>query len=363
VKHTLGTTVAWPYAVSAADVDGDGDLDVLSATSTPVAGDVLVWWENDGATDPGFTPHTLAEGDGGHVSLLGADLDGDGDLDIVAAGSPTRVSWFRNRGGQVALPTIDVAQKVLGGGQLEDLLAIDLVHRGRAGDTDVELAALGLRFADGEGQALAVAQVQALIASLFLVLDDGDGRLSGGDPAVVSLATDDVAFTLDGDGVLLWSLPDGDPDLRAAFGSPRQYFVVVETTPDAELQDPSVFQLTHVLPDLLSDPFGAPSRAEDADRDLPLRLEPAADVGTGPIDTELTSASCRAPFDLVLEERTIDDAVVCEAGLEIRAGDGVRVESTGELTLRAGRTVRLSSGFSVAPGGGLQVAIDESLEP
>ena len=41
------------YSVFAADVDGDGDLDVLSASFYD---DTIAWYENDGSQN--FTPHT-----------------------------------------------------------------------------------------------------------------------------------------------------------------------------------------------------------------------------------------------------------------------------------------------------------------
>ena len=48
-----------PYSVYAADVDGDGDMDVLAAAQ--IRADYVVWYENNGAAI-GWTRHTIDSG-------------------------------------------------------------------------------------------------------------------------------------------------------------------------------------------------------------------------------------------------------------------------------------------------------------
>jgi hypothetical protein len=73
--------------IQVVDLDGDGDLDVLLSHGDTFDDTILkpyhgiVWLENRG-TFP-FTAHTLAKMAGVHRAVA-ADLDGDGDLDIVA---------------------------------------------------------------------------------------------------------------------------------------------------------------------------------------------------------------------------------------------------------------------------------------
>ena len=78
----------------AADVDGDGDLDVLSASNFD---NKIAWYENDGLQS--FTEHTISNNAGGASSLFVEDVDGDGDLDVLSASSTDdKIAWYENVG-------------------------------------------------------------------------------------------------------------------------------------------------------------------------------------------------------------------------------------------------------------------------
>jgi hypothetical protein len=66
-----------------ADVDGDGDSDLITSEHKGPRLELQLW-ENDGAG--WFTKHVLDSGKENHLGTQLADLEGDGDLDIVGAG-------------------------------------------------------------------------------------------------------------------------------------------------------------------------------------------------------------------------------------------------------------------------------------
>ena len=85
------------------DLNRDGRLDILMAFGgwgTSKEGGVA-WYENSGVEDGRvqWKKHLITDALPGGFEAVAADLDGDGDLDVVATGeTPGQIAWFENPG-------------------------------------------------------------------------------------------------------------------------------------------------------------------------------------------------------------------------------------------------------------------------
>ena len=93
----ISTTADSAEAVASGDVDGDGDSDVVSAS---FLGDTIAWYENTNGAGGAWTPHTITTGADGARATVAADVDGDGDVDVVSASLvDDKVAWYENTDG------------------------------------------------------------------------------------------------------------------------------------------------------------------------------------------------------------------------------------------------------------------------
>ena len=103
IKHMIEENIAETRTICAADINGNGKIDLLG---TAAVGDQVVWYENSG--DPVGQPWKKHLIDTPLHPIHGhpADMDGDGDVDVVMAvgcwgpEDPSRhqIVWYENDG-------------------------------------------------------------------------------------------------------------------------------------------------------------------------------------------------------------------------------------------------------------------------
>ena len=131
-------SITGPVAVAAADLDGDGDLDLVSANQD--SDNLTIFFQDASGQFRLAAP--LSGSIRGPLSVAAADLDGDGDLDLVSAnlGSENLTIFFQTAPGQFTqdleplsdpslnIPTSVAAADLDGDGEL------DLVSSSEGGD-------------------------------------------------------------------------------------------------------------------------------------------------------------------------------------------------------------------------------------
>ncbi|MFC1604819.1 FG-GAP-like repeat-containing protein [Planctomycetota bacterium] len=187
------------YAIYTADLDGDGDLDVLSTLGVDDTidwrlDDRIIWYENDG-TGQFTSPQVITADVNDPQSVYAADLDGDGDLDVLSASYWDGIAWCKNDGtGQFGtLQVIPTEAK-----RTDLVFAADLDNDG---DLDVlsvlqdisgsNIDGLAWYENDGTGQ-FGSQQVIATEANRWFVFTtdlDGDGNLD-----VLTIGDDKIAW-------------------------------------------------------------------------------------------------------------------------------------------------------------------------
>jgi len=96
-RHVIDDEFVEALAVSVVDLDGDGLPDILGGSA---AGAEVAWWRNLGGSPPAWSRWTIDDAVPGAHDVAGADLDDDGDVDVIAVSfEDDEILWWRNDGG------------------------------------------------------------------------------------------------------------------------------------------------------------------------------------------------------------------------------------------------------------------------
>jgi hypothetical protein len=277
--NDVGASTGNVFSVALGDLDDDGELDIASGSSASEDCEVITW-QNDGTPFSGlWTQNDMKTADLVWSVAVG-DLDDDGDLDLVSGsntGADYEVMAWQNIGGSVSENTTATAPTEMWDGRTDDLLRVVTTHNGISGDNDLELAQWNLLFEETSGDPLSSTEANNLIENLY-VYYSADAGWEATDTMVSTIA--DLSLSA---GVQTIDFTDGDSNVQIPDPtSAKTYFVVVEMTSDASSQTPNVFQVTF-------DP-DADSLVEDRPEDVSVSIQ-----DTKPMSTTAITASSAPP--------------------------------------------------------------------
>ena len=137
--------------IYAEDMDGDGDKDIILGIDNPDEGCVRI---HHNSNDDKGRPGSFTKDDEvivfrdilGVSAVAAADMDGDGDMDVVASSwYDTSIRWFRNRNGLAN--NFTKADVVVVSNTIKLIESIFLVDMD--GDRDIDIVCGGISSADG----------------------------------------------------------------------------------------------------------------------------------------------------------------------------------------------------------------------
>ena len=137
-KHIIDSSAGRVIHGNLVDMDGDGGTDFVAAvgvsgkTPEELAVQQVVWYEHEG--DPRVSPwtkHVICERFPFGFEAVGVDLDGDGDLEVVATGGGEegRVAVFKHRGDPRGIWDMEVIKE--NWSRANQVVVADLTGNGR----------------------------------------------------------------------------------------------------------------------------------------------------------------------------------------------------------------------------------------
>lgn len=139
-KDSLGGAAPLNYSIMVADIDKDGNQDILDGMGSDASGatsgtDTIRWFENSGGSSPTFTQHLICTTYSSPSGVYAADFDNDSDLDVVGmawteisatAQQDEDVRWWAQGSGNSWTQTQVIQQYYAG----NDVTAVDINQSG-----------------------------------------------------------------------------------------------------------------------------------------------------------------------------------------------------------------------------------------
>jgi len=138
IRHQIGATACW--GIASGDIDSDGDIDLASCNWY---GSDTKWYENVDGQGNSWTEHTISGTYHYATRVRIADLNSDGDMDVVIAkASVSQIVYFENTDGVGSSwePRV-ICNTIFGSSGGAQVWALEIADLDKDGDIDVLTAA------------------------------------------------------------------------------------------------------------------------------------------------------------------------------------------------------------------------------
>jgi sugar lactone lactonase YvrE len=140
IQKNISVSYQKPTDICAADLNNDGHADIITVGGGD--GGNIAWWENDGNNI--FSEHTLYTGFTGARGVRAADMDEDGNIDIVAAAWEANTILYLRNDGNAEFTSYTVDDMFIGAHTI-DLHDVDM-------DGELDILCSGFDFHGHEGE-------------------------------------------------------------------------------------------------------------------------------------------------------------------------------------------------------------------
>ena len=330
----ISTTADGARNVFVADIDSDGDLDIVSASHDD---DTIAWYENDGSSDPSFTKNVISTSADGARGVHIADIDSDGDLDIVSASRiDNKIAWYENDG--AANPSWSTTTIATSAAGARDIHIADMDNDG---DLDIVSASSGddtIAWYENDGAAnpswtaTDIATTADGARDVYVSDLDNDGDLD-----IVSASTfDDTIAWYENDGAAnpTWTATDIS---ISADGASSVFIADMDSDGDLDIISASRFD------DTIAWYENAGGNHFNSTKDS---LENALNAGTS---VTITTTSASNSYVKSNDVTSGDGDIILNTNLDYTDGSG-------RLTLNAANEIEISNSFTLKSGsGGLEL--------